>query len=78
MLSQGQDAMQSFIADDDEVDEIMEDDSGDESDEDSDLFDSVCAICDNGGDLLWYAFFIPHFSSFIFVLVHVWLNYADP
>nr|CAD1839293.1 unnamed protein product [Ananas comosus var. bracteatus] len=51
-FGEGQDAMQSFIADDDEVDEIMEDDSGDESDEDSDLFDSVCAICDNGGDLL--------------------------
>ena len=30
----------------------------DDSDEEEDLFDSVCSICDNGGDLLWYALFI--------------------
>ncbi|XP_073001155.1 protein ENHANCED DOWNY MILDEW 2-like isoform X1 [Typha latifolia] len=46
------DMKQPFIADNDEVDDIMEDDDGDESEEESDLFDSVCAICDNGGELL--------------------------
>lgn len=46
------DVKQSFIADDDELDEEAGDDNGDESDEESDLFDSVCAICDNGGELL--------------------------
>ncbi|KAI8552941.1 hypothetical protein RHMOL_Rhmol06G0306900 [Rhododendron molle] len=38
-----------FIVDDYMMDEIDEDDG---SDEEVDLFDSVCAICDNGGDLL--------------------------
>lgn len=47
------DVKQSFIAEDDEVE--MGDTKGDESEEeDADLFDSVCSICDNGGDLLWY------------------------
>lgn len=36
------------------IDELEE---SDESDEEDDLFDSVCAICDNGGDILWYVFF---------------------
>ena len=40
-----------FIVEDDVIDEIEDDD-----DEQDDLFDSVCAICDNGGDILWYAF----------------------
>ncbi|XP_073003721.1 protein ENHANCED DOWNY MILDEW 2-like [Typha latifolia] len=46
------DIKQSFIADENEVDDIVEDDAGDESEEESDLFDSVCAICDNGGEIL--------------------------
>ncbi|XP_058070762.1 protein ENHANCED DOWNY MILDEW 2-like isoform X7 [Magnolia sinica] len=42
-----------FIVDDNEdIDEEIEDADADESDEESDLFDSVCAICDNGGELL--------------------------
>ncbi|XP_057466283.1 LOW QUALITY PROTEIN: protein ENHANCED DOWNY MILDEW 2-like [Actinidia eriantha] len=36
-----------FIVPDDVIDEIEDDD-----DEEDDLFDSVCAICDNGGDIL--------------------------
>ncbi|KAL6999191.1 hypothetical protein U1Q18_000351 [Sarracenia purpurea var. burkii] len=43
-----------FVVDDDMIDAIEEDDVSDEDD----LFDSVCAICDNGGDLLWYAYFL--------------------
>ncbi|XP_009396089.2 protein ENHANCED DOWNY MILDEW 2 [Musa acuminata AAA Group] len=43
---------QPFIADDDEVDEDIKDDADDDSEDESDLFDSVCAICDNGGELL--------------------------
>lgn len=35
-------------------------DNGEDSD-DLDCFDSVCAICDNGGELLWYV-------SLIFVI----------
>jgi hypothetical protein len=47
------DVKQAFIAEDDEVEERYT--KGDESeDDDADLFDSVCSICDNGGDLLWY------------------------
>lgn len=41
----------SFVVDEDDVVEARGDD-GDDSDEEPDLFDSVCAICDNGGDLL--------------------------
>lgn len=41
--------MSSFIVDD-VADEKGEDGSDDEEDE---FFESVCAICDNGGDLLW-------------------------
>lgn len=40
-----------FIVDDVE-DYVIDDD--DESNEDDNLFDSVCAFCDNGGQLLWY------------------------
>lgn len=44
---------ESFIAADEDVEDIVADDNV-ESDEDGDddLFDSTCAICDNGGDLL--------------------------
>ncbi|XXG44793.1 hypothetical protein AAC387_Pa02g0051 [Persea americana] len=42
-----------FIVDDTEdVYEEIEDADADESDEEPDSFDSVCAICDNGGELL--------------------------
>lgn len=46
---------QPFIADDEEIYVMVADDNNNESDEeeDEDLFDSICAICDNGGDLLW-------------------------
>lgn len=46
----GQDAGTKFIADDDDMIDEIEEEEG--SDEESDLSDSVCAICDNGGDLL--------------------------
>jgi hypothetical protein len=54
---------QSFIAEDDEMEE--RDTKGDESeeDDDADLFDSVCSICDNGGDLLWYMLLPPNLCS---------------
>lgn len=55
-----------FIVDDYMMDEIEEDDG---SDEEVDLFDSVCAICDNGGDLLWYAF------SFECFLLNFWAKF---
>ncbi|XP_062191405.1 protein ENHANCED DOWNY MILDEW 2-like isoform X2 [Phragmites australis] len=49
-----------FIADDKEREDMVEDDSkhelsnddDEEDEENEDLFDSVCAICDNGGELL--------------------------
>ncbi|KAF8712051.1 hypothetical protein HU200_028883 [Digitaria exilis] len=45
---------QPFIADDEDIDEMIIEDANNESDEeeDEDLFDSICAICDNGGDIL--------------------------
>ncbi|XP_059662429.1 protein ENHANCED DOWNY MILDEW 2-like isoform X2 [Cornus florida] len=45
----GTTAKSGFVVDDDEM---MDEAEENESDEESDLFDSVCAICDNGGDLL--------------------------
>lgn len=35
----------------------MIDETVEESDEEEELFDSVCAICDNGGELMWYQIF---------------------
>lgn len=32
--------------------------------EDLDLFDTVCAICDNGGGLVWYALLISYLPVF--------------
>lgn len=48
------DVKQSFIANDEDIDEMIVEDADNESDEeeDEDLFDSICAICDNGGDIL--------------------------
>ncbi len=44
-----------FIADDEDIEEMADVDNNIESDEEEeeDLFDSICSICDNGGDLLW-------------------------
>ncbi|XP_048328713.2 protein ENHANCED DOWNY MILDEW 2 isoform X3 [Ziziphus jujuba] len=43
----------SFIVDDNDIDNYSSDGiEEDDSDDDDDLFDSVCAICDNGGDIL--------------------------
>lgn len=43
-----------------------DDDGDDDDDHDEDdggvLFDPVCALCDNGGELLWYA---HNFYSFV-------------
>lgn len=44
-------ARPGFIIDDNDNDMI--DEMGEESDEEDGLFDSVCAICDNGGNILW-------------------------
>ncbi|KAF0895444.1 hypothetical protein E2562_012452, partial [Oryza meyeriana var. granulata] len=43
-----------FIADDEDIEEMVGVDNNIESDEEEeeDLFDSICSICDNGGDLL--------------------------
>lgn len=38
------------------VDDVDDDILDEEEDEEEDVFDSVCAFCDNGGDLLWYVF----------------------
>lgn len=39
------------------VDDVDDDTLDEEEDEEEDVFDSVCAFCDNGGDLLWYVLF---------------------
>lgn len=36
-----------------DMDDRIEGAVGDEFDDDSELFDPVCAICDNGGEILW-------------------------
>ncbi|XP_008669978.1 protein ENHANCED DOWNY MILDEW 2 isoform X7 [Zea mays] len=48
------DVKQPFITDDEDIDEMIVEDADNESDEeeDGDLFDSICAICDDGGDIL--------------------------
>lgn len=48
-------AMSGFIVDD--VDDELLDEEDDDSNEAEDLFDSVCAFCDNGGNILWYGLF---------------------
>jgi len=48
-------ARPGFITDD--IDNDLIDEIGEDSDGEDGLFDSVCAICDNGGELLWYFFF---------------------
>lgn len=54
-----------FIVDDyDEVDDTIDEsenvtkdaDVDDEVEKEDDLFDSVCVLCDNGGNILWYEF----------------------
>lgn len=50
-------AMSGFIVDDMEED-MVHDTEEDESNEEDELFDSVCSFCDNGGDLLWYEFLL--------------------
>lgn len=42
-----------FIVDWEDMDEELENAVGDEYNDDPELFDSVCAICDNGGQILW-------------------------
>ena len=48
-------ARPGFIIDDIDID--MVDGNAEESDEEDELFDSVCAFCDNGGNLVWYEIF---------------------
>lgn len=42
----------SFIVDDIKI-EYEDDDNENESDVADDIYDTVCAICDNGGNLIW-------------------------
>jgi len=58
---------QPFIADDDDIYEMVAEDANSESDEDEDedLFDSICAICDNGGDILWWVQSLIRLSSYM-------------
>ena len=37
-------------------------DDGDKSDGDLDSFDTVCAICHNGGGLIWYSLLTNYLS----------------
>jgi hypothetical protein len=46
-------ARPGFIVDDIDDDGIDETVAEEESDEEDELFDSVCSFCDNGGELLW-------------------------
>lgn len=51
-----------FVIDDcdDDDGEAGDDDDGEADDDDEEkgqLFDSVCAYCDDGGEILWYALF---------------------
>lgn len=48
----------AFIVDDDIIDETEEAESDDEE-----QGDKVCAICDNGGDILWYANHLFHLPT---------------
>lgn len=62
-------ARPGFIIDD--MDNDMIDDIADESDGEDELFDSVCAICDNGGDLVWYGFFFLLWVDLIHCLYYI-------
>lgn len=44
----------SFIVDDSDDEDMV--DHAVEEESDDDVFDSVCAFCDNGGNIIWYAF----------------------
>jgi hypothetical protein len=41
--------------DEEEDDEVF-------GEEDNELYDYVCAICDNGGEILWYALILTSFN----------------
>lgn len=58
-----------FINDDDgnNLDDAAGDNNEDSDDQnDLDCFDSVCSICDNGGELLWYVSVIFVFRQSLF------------
>lgn len=57
-------AMSQFIVDDID-DDIL--DEEDDSNEDEEVYDAVCAFCDNGGDILWYALFGWLFGNFFVI-----------
>lgn len=58
--------MSGFIVDDaDESISNEEDDTNVDDDDDADLFDSVCAICDNGGDIMWYAHLLYNSCAYL-------------
>ena len=42
-----------FLVTEESDEDLGEDGLDDSEEEEDDLFDSVCAICDNGGELLW-------------------------
>lgn len=54
----------SFIVDDSD-DEDMVDDAVEEESDDDDVFDSVCAFCDNGGNIIWYSFSVLSCQMYI-------------
>lgn len=56
-----------FIVDDSE--DYMIDVEDDSNDDDENLFDSVCAFCDNGGELLWYAFVLAKFPMKVKIIL---------
>lgn len=70
--------MSGFIVDD--ADEFIGNDMDDDGaeingDVDADPFDTVCAICDNGGDIIWYGH--PLYTQVTYVFIHkLWLGLA--
>jgi hypothetical protein len=45
--------MDEIVEDNSKHESCYDDNEEDKEEEDGDLFDSVCATCDNGGELLW-------------------------
>lgn len=63
------------------VDEGTNGVDGDQSMEEPGLFDSVCAFCDDGGDILWYDFVFSYdlkVIMFVFIQTNVLVpTYCD-
>ena len=62
--------MSEFIVSDSD-DDIIDGGEDGESDEVDELFDYACAICDNGGQLLWYLLvFLSNSCTYLLMLFH--------